>query len=112
NPLTLSKSVSTMNVNLRIVRWLGVLEGISYLLLLGICMPLKYYYQLPEPTAIVGMAHGILFIAYCFWVLLVGREKKWTVSNILWSLLASLLPFGTFVADRYIFRKSITTESL
>ena len=46
--------------NLKILSILGVLEGISYLLLLGVCMPLKYGFDMPEPTSIIGMAHGVL----------------------------------------------------
>lgn len=86
------------------LRVVGVLEGISYLLLLGICMPLKYIFDMPEFTRPVGMAHGVLFVGYCILVLIVGYQKKWSLSNIFWALIASLLPFGTFVADKKIFR--------
>ncbi|MCB0489931.1 MAG: DUF3817 domain-containing protein [Cyclobacteriaceae bacterium] len=91
--------------HLKLLRLWGIAEGISYLLLLGVCMPLKYVMDIPEPTFFVGMAHGILFIAYCFWVLLVGFGLKWGYANIFWSLIASILPFGTFVADRRIFSR-------
>ena len=80
-------------------------EGISFLLLLGICMPLKYIMEIPQPTTYVGMAHGILFILYCLYVLLVAYQLKWDYTVIFWSLLASLIPFGPFVADRHIFSK-------
>lgn len=68
-------------------------------------MPLKYMMDIPEPTFFVGLAHGILFVAYCFWVVLVGFGLKWGYANIFWSLVASVLPFGTFVADRRIFSR-------
>jgi len=87
------------------LRIIGVLEGISYILLLGICMPLKYVLDIPEPTRPVGMAHGLLFVAYCLLVLIVAKPKQWTFSTIFWALIASILPFGTFVADKKIFRK-------
>ncbi|XOV68511.1 MAG: DUF3817 domain-containing protein [Fluviicola sp.] len=86
------------------LRILAVAEGISYLLL-ALTMPLKYMYEMGMPNKIVGMAHGVLFIAYCVWVVIYGREAKWKLSTIGWSLLASLLPFGTFVADAKIFKK-------
>lgn len=92
-------------MNLTILRWLAVLEGISYIVLLGICMPLKYMYDIPEPTRPVGMAHGILFVAYLIWVVLVGNEKNWSMKVYFWSFIASLLPFGTFVADVKLFKK-------
>ena len=86
------------------LRWLAILEGISYLLL-AITVPLKYMYEMGTPNKIVGMAHGVLFIAYCIWVVIYGREAKWKTSTLFWSLIASLLPFGTFVADAKIFSK-------
>lgn len=93
-----------MTNNLKILRILAVLEGISYLMLFGITMPLKYIAENPTPNKIVGMIHGLLFIAYCIWVVLVAREQKWEFSKSLWALVASILPFGTFVADKKLFR--------
>lgn len=83
---------------------LGILEGISYLLLLGICMPLKYLAEIPGPTYYVGMIHGVLFIAYCLWVGIVWLEYKWSIGKAFLALAASLLPFGTFVADKRLFK--------
>ncbi|MBL6449017.1 DUF3817 domain-containing protein [Fulvivirga sp. 29W222] len=93
-----------LKTNINKLRVLGLLEGISYLLLLGVCMPLKYLMDIPEPTSYVGMAHGILFIAYCLWVIIVAVEVKWGFGKIFWALLASLLPFGTFLADVWLFK--------
>lgn len=92
--------------NINRLRVLGLLEGISYLLLLGVCMPLKYIANIPEPTSYVGMAHGVLFIGYCIWVLIVAFELKWKLNKAFWALVASLLPFGTFVADAKLFKPS------
>lgn len=104
-----------LNSNLGRLSVIGILEGISYLALLGVCMPLKYMYDMPEPTEYVGMAHGILFILYCALVVIVGKAEKWNIKTILWALVASLLPFGTFVADSKIFKPAMrgeTTEGL
>ncbi len=87
---------------LRLLAWL---EGISFILLIGIGMPLKYMSGMPAPNLYIGMAHGILFIAYCMWVLLVSKEKKWSLGKTFLALLASLVPFGTFVADVRIFKR-------
>ena len=95
-----------LGTNIGRLRLLGLLEGISYLLLLGICMPLKYFLDIPEPTFWVGLAHGILFTAYCLWVLIVAFQKKWSLLNTFFALIASVLPFGTFVADARLFRKT------
>lgn len=90
--------------NIKVLSFLGALEGLSYLVLLGICMPLKYLFDIPGPTSVIGMAHGLLFIAYCGWVLIATSEHKWSQAMTFWALLASVLPFGTFVAERRIFR--------
>jgi len=94
-----------MSNNLQILKLWAILEGISYLLLFGVTMPLKKIYNIPEPNFFVGMAHGVLFIAYCLWVLIVAREEKWSLKIIFLALIASLVPFGTFVADRKLFKR-------
>ncbi len=86
------------------LRILAIAEGISYLLF-ALTMPLKYMLDNPTPNKIVGMAHGILFIAYCIWVILVAFEKKWSITITLLAGFASLVPFGTFIADSKIFKK-------
>ena len=80
------------------LRILAILEGISYLLL-ALTMPLKYIYDMGMPNKIVGMAHGILFIAYIIWVFLVGRNRKWSWGKMGICWIASLLPFATFWVD-------------
>ncbi len=86
---------------------IGILEGTSYLLLLGVCMPLKYYADMPLPTRVVGMAHGVLFIAYCTYVVGLGLKYDWSIKVIFLGLVASVLPFGPFVADKKLFPKEI-----
>lgn len=86
---------------MKLLRQLGILaimEGISYLLF-AITMPLKYVYGLAGPNYVVGMIHGVLFIAYCLWVVLVAKEQKWNFKITLLALAASLLPIATFVVD-------------
>ena len=91
-----------MSNNLQILRLWAIMEGISYLSF-GISMPLKYKLDIPEPNLFIGMAHGVLFIAYCVWVLIVAKELKWNFKTIFLALLASLIPFGTFVAHKKLF---------
>lgn len=86
-----------------LLRILALVEGISYLSF-ALTMPLKYFYDMPMPNKIVGMAHGFLFIAYCLMVFVVNREMKWSLSINFWAYLASLIPFATFVADAKIFK--------
>lgn len=88
---------------LNALRLIGFLEGCSYLLF-ALTMPVKYMLHILWPNMIVGMAHGVLFIAYCMMVFVVSRENKWSFGTQFWAYLASLLPFGTFVADARIFK--------
>ena len=82
------------------LRLLGNIEGISYLLLLGIAMPIKYFFGFPMAVKIVGMAHGVLFIAYCLLLALQMRANKWNLLFGIYLFVATLIPFGTFVTDR------------
>lgn len=90
--------------SLGILRIAGLLEGFSWIALLT-TMTLKYGFGMPEPNVTVGKIHGMLFIAFVIMVFVVANEKKWNIKIILWCLVASFLPFGTFVADSKIFRK-------
>ena len=67
-------------------------------------MILKYSFAMPGPNYVVGMAHGLLFIAYVFLLLQVSVQHKWTVLKAGLAFAASLLPFGTFYAERKLFQ--------
>ena len=94
-----------INSHLGRLRIIGFLEGVSFILLLGIAMPLKYFGGYEHATQDLGMAHGVLFIMYVISVFPVKMELKWSLFTTAMVLLASLLPFGTFVAEYKIFRK-------
>lgn len=87
-------------LKIRLLRITGLAEGISFILLLGIAMPLKYYFQFPEAVTVVGWIHGVLFMAYLLIVLLSIRVMKWNRTEILLAFAASLIPAGTFWLDR------------
>ena len=93
-----------MNNTLSHLRLLAILEGISYLLF-GITMPIKYIYEIKGPNYFVGIAHGALFLLYCLYVLIVAYQRKWNFSKTIICLIASLLPFATFVVDARILKK-------
>jgi len=82
------------------LRIVGIAEGISFLVLLLIAMPLKYYFGLPIMVKIVGWLHGVLFIAYMGAVLMAIKPMRWNWFSILVALAASLIPVGTFVLDK------------
>lgn len=94
-----------MNFNslLGSLRVIAILEGTSYLLL-AVTMTMKYQFDMPLANKIVGMAHGLFFIVYCILVFVVNQEQRWSFKTNFWLYLASLLPFGTFVADTKILK--------
>jgi len=91
---------------MKIFRLIAILEGISYLLLLGICVPLKYVFGIPEPTYPVGLAHGVLFVMYCTMVVYVAFQQKWTLKNTFLALFASLLPVAPFYVEKKLLRQA------
>lgn len=69
-------------------------EGISFLLLLFVAMPLKYGLGLDVAVRIVGMAHGILFLGYLLTLALAAPRLGWR-----WTVIAFVIAFvpgGTF----------------
>jgi len=89
---------------LSLFRFVAIAEGISYLALF-ITMPLKYIWEMPQPNLWVGMTHGVLFIAYVGVAILYSVENKWSFRKLTISLIASLIPVGTFYIDREYLRK-------
>lgn len=85
---------------LNLFRITSILEGISYLSLFAITMPLKYLADIPMPNKFAGYAHGVLFIAYILIAAIFWFQKKWSLKRGLILLLASLLPFATFYIDK------------
>ena len=99
-----------MKNNLKIFRIIAFLEGISYLLLFVVSMPLKYVFDIPEPNQVIGYFHGLLFVAYCIYAIIIYREYNWSLTTLFIVFVASLLPFGTFIAEYKIFSKMVLNE--
>jgi integral membrane protein len=88
--------------SIRNLRIIGILEGISFLLLLCIAMPLKYIWGMPLAVKYVGWAHGLLFVLYIPAVFLARKAMQWNFFQVLVALAASLVPLGTFFLDRQL----------
>lgn len=93
------------SATVRSVFWLGRIEGISYLLLLGIAMPLKYAMGIPEPVKWVGWAHGVLFMGFLGALGLAYLNERWSLMTVVGGFVASLLPLGTFVFEARVRRR-------
>lgn len=100
--------LSTVLGRLRIV---GFLEGLSFLILLGIAMPLKYILGLPMAVKVIGMAHGVLFILFIALAFQATLVHQWPVKRMFILWIASILPFGTFYADYKILRNEDNLRS-
>lgn len=106
----MSHAPSTAKTRIKRLRIIGLLEGISYLVLLGIAMPLKYYAGYPMAVKVVGWAHGLLFVLFLAAVLQAAITLKWPVGRVLTAFFASILPFGPFVFDRILQKEEQTVS--
>jgi len=85
---------------LKLFKYIAIIEGLSFIVILAVTMPLKYMMDMPMPNKVAGMLHGVLFIAYVFGVFLVKDKLKWDRRSVVIALIASVIPFGTFYVDR------------
>ena len=88
-----------------IFRIIALLEGLSFIFLVFLGMPLKYLHGNEILVKILGMPHGILFIVYVLTAILFKNKLELNIKELLIVLIASVIPFGTFYID-YKFLKS------
>ena len=88
----------------KIFRIISVLEGVSFILLLFIATPIKYFWHNELFVKMLGMPHGILFITYVILAIMLKMELKWNSKTFGLILLASIIPFGTFYIDQKYLR--------
>ena len=89
---------------MNLFRIIAFLEGASYLLLLFVAVPIKYNMGDPTYVKLLGMPHGILFVAYIGFVFYLKQEQNWNLKTLAIVLLGSILPFGTFYVDKKYLR--------
>ncbi|PKA84126.1 integral membrane protein [Ulvibacter sp. MAR_2010_11] len=98
--VSLHQTFSPVDKSIKIFKVISTLEAISFLVLLGIAMPLKYIWDMPQMVKIVGMAHGILFLAYLLGAYFMYEKLKWSLQTLFIVMLCSIVPFGPFYAER------------
>jgi len=96
-------SASILTDELKKLKIVSAAEGWSFLILLFVAMPLKYVAGFPEAVRVVGMLHGVLFVVYIISVIRTAFEFSWSLPKIFLAFLASIIPFGTFYANRKLF---------
>ena len=89
----------------------AMMEGISYIVLLGIAMPLKYFLDWPLAVKYVGWAHGILFMAYLALLFACWIKYQWSFKRVVFYFVASLLPFVPFWVEREVRKEYVATRS-
>lgn len=88
-------------------RIIGRLEGVSFLMLLFLAMPMKYYAANPVGVRVLGPLHGGLFVLYWALVFLLAANEQWPWRKQLLAYVAAIVPFGTFLFERrYLGRNS------
>lgn len=91
------------------LRLIGLIEGISCVLLFFVAMPLKYLANIPEAVLFVGSAHGGLWVLYLLAVVNVWRSRKWSLDRAVLAGLVSIPPLATFLFDRSLKREQDAT---
>lgn len=86
--------------SLHIFRRVAFTEGISYLVLLFIAMPLKYWADIPLAVKYTGWAHGVLFVLYGVTLIMAWQERKWKFGKVVLLFIASLIPFASFAVEK------------
>ena len=92
---------------IKVFRIISYLEGISYILLLFIAVPIKYYANDPTLVKLLGMPHGLLFVAYVILSLVNSKKHNWNFIKTLVVLISSIIPFGTFYVDYKYFKTDL-----
>lgn len=96
-----------MSPLIKIFKIIALLEGLSYILLLCIAVPIKYYGNDPQYVKMLGMPHGLLFMAYLALTFFVAHKLNWNKKTSAIVLVASVIPFGAFYVDRVYLKKRI-----
>ena len=89
---------------------IGLAEGSSFLTLLFVAMPMKYFIGMPEVVRAVGSIHGVLFVLYVGQLAMLHVRQRWSYTFSLYALLASVIPFGTFMLDKHLREKEVVTN--
>lgn len=82
------------------LRFIGFYEAISFLLLVFVAMPMKYVGEIVEPVRYLGWAHGVLFMAYCWYLMQSMMAAGWPLRRGAILMIAALFPFGPFLTHK------------
>lgn len=83
-----------------ILQKVGLFEGISFITLLFIAMPLKYGMGIAIATKIVGMIHGGLFLWFLFSLYEFHKQYNIGMKFNAIAFMCSIVPFGWLYLDK------------
>lgn len=101
----MSDDIKTLNRFRKVAFW----EGVSWVVLLFIAMPIKYGLGNEMGVKVVGPIHGGLFVAYVIFLIMAAMEYDWPFKKSALGFVASLVPFGPFIFDKQLVRESTET---
>jgi integral membrane protein len=87
------------------LRLIAIAEGVSFLLLLLVAMPLKYLAGIPEAVRVVGMLHGVLWVAFVAALGHAWLTLRWPLRRLAIGLAGSVTPFGPFLLEASLRRE-------
>jgi len=102
----LSMKLDLKNSNIDRLRLSSILDGVSYLILLGVAMPLKYLADMPMAVRVVGSLHGLFFVALCLFLLIALLRKQLSFGWCVIVFLCALVPFAPFWLDHRLKEKA------
>lgn len=95
---------------MKLFRLISLIEGVSLLILLGVAVPLRVYGGLHEPVWYVGWTHGLLFLTYGAFALVISHMREWSILRWLATFLLGAVPFGFLIVDGQLKRALRTVE--
>jgi integral membrane protein len=99
---TASSTASRVSGALLRYRVMAFVTGTLLLLLVFVAVPIKYWGDHPGPTAVIGVAHGFLFMVYLLASLDLGLRLRWNPIKLLIVMACGTIPFASFIAERRI----------
>lgn len=103
----------TLSVGGALLRYrvLAIVTGVMLVLLVFVAVPLRYLAHMHGPVAVIGTAHGFLFMVYLVTALDLGIRRRWSLVRLGLVMIAGTIPFASFVAERKVTREVRSASS-
>jgi integral membrane protein len=102
NRIYITETMSFFDNRLTRFRAIAWIEGISYIFLLFVAMPMKYIGGQPAWVRYSGLVHGLLFVLFIINAIQAKIEYSWSRRRLLLMIATSFVPFGMIWFDRLL----------